>query len=1098
STIAQNNGYGISMNQSSLILDSSFIYQNTQYGISGYYGITVRRNVFWGNGNAAIINVAANSTIEHNTIVSNAGGIKSIDANSNVVIRNNIIANNTGIGLQTTANPPPTVKFNNVYNNTTNYSGFSTSYGNLTSTNRRGDLSDVYSNVNLTPGFVDATNKNYHLLSASRMIDAGDTLTTKDADSTIADIGAFNYIQGTGSHTITATAGTNGSISPSGTVNVSNGSSQRFTFLPASGYYVDSVFVDNQFVDSTVGYTFTNVTSNHTISVRFALPTVSIKAQTGSSSYPKGTAFWVEVKVGDPNIISDLYGVSFKLKSNTAQCTYVANSAAAGDFLGANPLTFFTPVDTQTIDMAVTKTAAPGVSGSGIVAKAQFTTLSTLAQSINVVFSLMDVSATNSSGGNIPLSAATANVTITIGVSVWPGDCNNNGTVNSADVLPIGLYYGQTGPSSGSGTSWQAYNRTPWTAPTNRIYADANGNGTINSADVLAIGLNYGKTHTAKAQNNIIASHKVKNDIEQSKSKLNASLKPISNTSSYPTNTPFWIEVKVGDPNPIANLYGISFKLHSSLPQCKYITNSAAAGDFLGTNPLAFFQLVDSQTVDMAVSKTSAPSVSGSGIVAKAQFTSSVNGNVTFSLLDIAANDDLGNNIPIDPQTLTITIGTLSSDTIHITVGNVSSHTNEYISVPVTVAFPTNSSFASTEMEFSGFQNMLEFVGIDTTGTMLGNAGWMYQYNNTDTMLFTSSAGSSNISGSGTLFKLRFYVPSNATSGFIPININTAVFNTGSNPVVITNGGVNVVGPIIHYGDVDTNDTVQAFDAALVLKYLVGLITLNEQQRLNANVTCDTSISGLDASTILKRVVGLIDTLPYCSTFVAGGDINMNNGIARRGDSLFVPINLSNGNNILSFQGNVEYVPQHLQFLSIRWSPLLNSFYKDLRVTSDSTKVMFAGAGSIPDGQEGVFATLVFKVKNTNDNSTTISVKNLRWNENEIIPHAASATITITEVKDISSALPVDYNLEDCYPNPFNPITNFKFQIKENGFVTLSIFDMLGKEVAIVVNEELPAGVYSSTWNAANTPSGTYLYRLQVSNSGNQFFTETKKLLLMK
>ena len=101
-------------------------------------------------------------------------------------------------------------------------------------------------------------------------------------------------------------------------------------------------------------------------------------------------------------------------------------------------------------------------------------------------------------------------------------------------------------------------------------------------------------------------------------------------------------------------------------------------------------------------------------------------------------------------------------------------------------------------------------------------------------------------------------------------------------------------------------------------------------------------------------------------------------------------------------------------------------------------------------------------------------------------------------VNETEITLSDKYILTENYPNPFNPTTNFKFQIKKNGFVTLNIFDMLGKEIAVLVKEELHAGVYSTTWNAINTISGVYFYRLQVSEEGKNVFTETKKLVLMK
>jgi len=88
---------------------------------------------------------------------------------------------------------------------------------------------------------------------------------------------------------------------------------------------------------------------------------------------------------------------------------------------------------------------------------------------------------------------------------------------------------------------------------------------------------------------------------------------------------------------------------------------------------------------------------------------------------------------------------------------------------------------------------------------------------------------------------------------------------------------------------------------------------------------------------------------------------------------------------------------------------------------------------------------------------------------------------------------PLKYALEQNYPNPFNPTTTISYSIQKAGEVTLKVYDMLGIEVASLVNENQEAGNYSIEFNAAELPSGIYVYRLA---SGN--FMETKKLVLLK
>ena len=99
------------------------------------------------------------------------------------------------------------------------------------------------------------------------------------------------------------------------------------------------------------------------------------------------------------------------------------------------------------------------------------------------------------------------------------------------------------------------------------------------------------------------------------------------------------------------------------------------------------------------------------------------------------------------------------------------------------------------------------------------------------------------------------------------------------------------------------------------------------------------------------------------------------------------------------------------------------------------------------------------------------------------------------EYVDSESAklIPRAYSLAQNYPNPFNPSTTISWSLPSKAFVSLTIYDVVGREVAKLVSNELPAGVYSRIWNATGMPTGVYFCRLQAGA-----FTQTKKLLLLK
>ncbi|MCU0414659.1 MAG: T9SS type A sorting domain-containing protein [Ignavibacteriaceae bacterium] len=104
--------------------------------------------------------------------------------------------------------------------------------------------------------------------------------------------------------------------------------------------------------------------------------------------------------------------------------------------------------------------------------------------------------------------------------------------------------------------------------------------------------------------------------------------------------------------------------------------------------------------------------------------------------------------------------------------------------------------------------------------------------------------------------------------------------------------------------------------------------------------------------------------------------------------------------------------------------------------------------------------------------------------------------------EDYNKNLPAEFSLSQNYPNPFNPITKIKYSIPQSpllgedgrgGLVTLKVYDILGREIATLVNEEKPAREFEVEFNAANLPSGIYFYQIKAGN-----FVETKKMVLLR
>jgi len=102
-------------------------------------------------------------------------------------------------------------------------------------------------------------------------------------------------------------------------------------------------------------------------------------------------------------------------------------------------------------------------------------------------------------------------------------------------------------------------------------------------------------------------------------------------------------------------------------------------------------------------------------------------------------------------------------------------------------------------------------------------------------------------------------------------------------------------------------------------------------------------------------------------------------------------------------------------------------------------------------------------------------------------------TNTYAGIINTSNEIPTVYSLSNNYPNPFNPSTNIKFGIPKDGFVSMKVYDITGREVSNLISQQMKAGQYEVNFNASAISSGVYFYRLNVNN-----FTGTKSMVIIR
>jgi Secretion system C-terminal sorting domain len=121
-----------------------------------------------------------------------------------------------------------------------------------------------------------------------------------------------------------------------------------------------------------------------------------------------------------------------------------------------------------------------------------------------------------------------------------------------------------------------------------------------------------------------------------------------------------------------------------------------------------------------------------------------------------------------------------------------------------------------------------------------------------------------------------------------------------------------------------------------------------------------------------------------------------------------------------------------------------------------------------------------------------IFVQNTQSKEIFQSEYIAYNDLSITDIREISS-IPEKFNLSQNYPNPFNPSTLISFQLSENNFTELKVYDILGNETATLISKKLSSGAYEVDFNATEFSSGIYFYVLK---SGQKI--KTKKMILLK
>jgi hypothetical protein len=552
-----------------------------------------------------------------------------------------------------------------------------------------------------------------------------------------------------------------------------------------------------------------------------------------------------------------------------------------------------------------------------------------------------------------------------------------------------------------------------------------------------------------------------------------ASIKPVG-VGPFTANVAFWVEVRIGDPNAVSNLYGVNFKLKSSAATCSYVDGSATMGDFLGTSPLTFFQSVDAQTVDMTVSKTSGTGVNGTGLIAKAQFVSSVNGSVTFTLLDITATDPAGGSVALSALPAVVTVGTITQ--------------------PILSVLPADCSVSSDAGTTS----------FDVSNTGVGTMSWTATSSQSWAIINSGSSGTSG----GTISVSYSANSSTASSRTATITVAASGATGSPKQVTITQSGTSTGNLVAYYpftgnaNDVSGNGHNGTVFGATLTSDRFGnsssAFAFNGSSYIRAPNSSALQPGAGSFSLSTWIYVAAVDNAKS-DTYI----IDMSDG-----DSDYSGYELmfdhATGKIVFYFHyddywahqttptnsttvqvGKWYHVVAVLNRAQATADLYLNGVLENSR-TSDPNNVtalsdLYFGRRNLYSPSDAYLQGRVDDTRMYNRALTEAEILAL-YNENKP-----------TDIKGSEDISPEGFSLSQNYPNPFNPSTTIRYGLPERSRVSLAVYNTLGQQVTVLQNGEQEAGYYDAKFDASTLPSGVYFSRLQAGS-----YVETRKLCLVR
>ena len=387
----------------------------------------------------------------------------------------------------------------------------------------------------------------------------------------------------------------------------------------------------------------------------------------------------------------------------------------------------------------------------------------------------------------------------------------------------------------------------------------------------------------------------------------------------------------------------------------------------------------------------------------------------------------------------------------------------------------TGAAISSFDITLSYDANLLTPTGATLDGTISGSGGaglTLVSNLSTPGTIALAAAGATTLSGSGSLVILTFESLSDA--GTSAITFEHISLNEGD-PSASGVAGAVTIEPLV-IGDASLNNEISAYDASMVLQHSAGISTLSGDAYTAAEASGNGAISAYDAALILQYSAGLLACFPADAGCSASKHTTQANAhiqwAAPTSSAATLPL------LIHDIEGTVNAITLDIPASTDEALTITSHLPKDWVVTSgqlnDQTyRIVLAGTSALAQD------TLL-----TLGNSTSL-LPTATYQVNE----SPFTSLTQQQIDETPSTFALHQN----YPNPFNPSTTIQYMLPEDAELTLTVYDMLGREVALLVDGAQKAGTHTLRFDASHLASGTYLYRIETAQ-----FTTTRQMILVK